>query len=134
MTAASGALGTGRSTGGPAKAATLAMVWAYACATAIKGTKSIKTRSHGHRCKSRFRLGFDQLRKWICRDLGFGQRAKSPSKSQESCSVDYPTSHALSTCAIAVFEPVSSNLSLSFSASIRTLPPLIRDFAKLTIS
>ncbi len=46
MTAASGALGTGRSTGGPAKAATLAMVWAYACATAIKGTKSIKTRSH----------------------------------------------------------------------------------------
>ncbi len=69
MTAASGALGTGRSTGGPAKAATLAMVWAYACATAIKGTKSIKTRSHGHRCKSRFRLGFDQLRKWICRDL-----------------------------------------------------------------
>ncbi len=44
---------------------TLAMAWAYACATAIKGTKSIKTRAHGYRYKSWFRLGFDQLRKWI---------------------------------------------------------------------
>lgn len=44
---------------------TLAMVWAYACATAIKGTKAIKTRAHGYRYKSWFRLGFDQLRKWI---------------------------------------------------------------------
>ncbi len=44
---------------------TLAMAWAYACATAIKGTKSIKTRTHGYRTKSWFRLGFDQLRKWI---------------------------------------------------------------------
>jgi hypothetical protein len=44
---------------------TLAMAWAYACATAIMGTKSIKTRAHGYRTKSWFRLGFDQLRKWI---------------------------------------------------------------------
>jgi hypothetical protein len=43
----------------------LAMAWAYACATAVKGTKSIKTRAHGYRYKSWFRLGFDQLRKWI---------------------------------------------------------------------
>ncbi len=44
---------------------TLAMAWAYACATAIKGTTSIKTRAHGYRYKSWFRLGFDQLRQWI---------------------------------------------------------------------
>ena len=44
---------------------TLAMAWAYACATAIKGTRAIKTRAHGYRYKSWFRLGFDQLRKWI---------------------------------------------------------------------
>ena len=44
---------------------TLAMAWAYACATVIKGTKAIKTRAHGYRYKSWFRLGFDQLRKWI---------------------------------------------------------------------
>ena len=44
---------------------TLAMVWAYACATAIKGNKPIKTRAHGYRYKSWFRLGFDQLRSWI---------------------------------------------------------------------
>ncbi len=44
---------------------TLAMAWAYACATAIKGSKPIKKRGHGYRYKSWFRLGFDQLRKWI---------------------------------------------------------------------
>jgi len=44
---------------------TLAMAWAYACATALKGTRAIKTRAHGYRYKSWFRLGFDQLRKWI---------------------------------------------------------------------
>lgn len=44
---------------------TLAMAWAYACATAIMGSKAIKTRAHGYRSKSWFRLGFDQLRKWI---------------------------------------------------------------------
>ncbi len=42
---------------------TLAM--AYACSTAIKGTRAIKTRAHSTRYKSWFRLGFDQLRKWI---------------------------------------------------------------------
>ena len=44
---------------------TLAMAWAYACATAIKGKASVKTRAHGYRYKSWFRVGFDQLRKWI---------------------------------------------------------------------
>jgi hypothetical protein len=44
---------------------TLAMAWAYACATAIMGKKPIKLRAHGYRAKSWFRLGFDQLRKWI---------------------------------------------------------------------
>jgi hypothetical protein len=44
---------------------TLAMAWAYACATAVKGTTTIKLRGHGYRAKSWFRLGFDQLRRWI---------------------------------------------------------------------
>jgi hypothetical protein len=47
---------------------TLAMAWAYACATEIMGVKSIKTRGHGYRYKSWFRLGFDYLRKWIIHD------------------------------------------------------------------
>ncbi len=33
--------------------------------SAIKGTKAIQTRTHGYRYKSWFRLGFDQLGKWI---------------------------------------------------------------------
>jgi hypothetical protein len=41
------------------------MAWAYACASAIKGRAPIKRRRHGYRYKSWFRLGFDQLRKWI---------------------------------------------------------------------
>ena len=44
---------------------TLAMVWAYACAIDIKGRKPIRTKAHGYRYKSWFRLGFDQLRNWI---------------------------------------------------------------------
>ena len=44
---------------------TLAMAWAYATATAVKGAEPIKIRAHGYRGKSWFRLGFDQLRKWI---------------------------------------------------------------------
>ncbi len=47
---------------------TLAMAWAYASATALKGKQPIKTRAHGYRYKSWFRLGFDQLRKWILHD------------------------------------------------------------------
>jgi len=43
----------------------LAMAWAYACATASQGTKPIRTKKHGYRYKSWFRIGFDQLRKWI---------------------------------------------------------------------
>ncbi len=44
---------------------TLAMAWTYACATAVMGNRPIKTRAHGFRYKSWFRLGFDQLRMWI---------------------------------------------------------------------
>ena len=47
---------------------TLAMAWACASAAAIKGTRGVKTRAHGYRYKSWFRLGFDQLRKWILHD------------------------------------------------------------------
>ena len=44
---------------------TLAMAWTYACARAVKGKSPIKTLAHGYRYKSWFRLGLDQLRKWI---------------------------------------------------------------------
>ncbi|MDH3662692.1 MAG: transposase [Alphaproteobacteria bacterium] len=44
---------------------TLGMAWAYASATAVMGTTSIKTKTHGYRAQSWFRLGFDHLRKWI---------------------------------------------------------------------
>lgn len=44
---------------------TLAMVWAYACASDVKGRTAVKTKAHGYRYKSWFRIGFDQLRKWI---------------------------------------------------------------------
>ena len=43
----------------------LAMAWAYACAAASHGAKPIKTKTHGYRYKSWFRIGFDQLRKWL---------------------------------------------------------------------
>ncbi len=46
---------------------TLAMAWAHACATAINGTPSIKTRTHGDRYNSW--LGFDQLGQWLPRRL-----------------------------------------------------------------
>ena len=41
------------------------MAWAYALAAAVKGNAAIKTKTHGYRARSWFRLGFDQLRKWI---------------------------------------------------------------------
>ena len=44
---------------------TLAMVWAYACAKALKGRRPIKKAKHGYLRKSWFRTGFDQLRNWI---------------------------------------------------------------------
>ncbi|MGI9490700.1 MAG: hypothetical protein ACR2RF_33360, partial [Geminicoccaceae bacterium] len=44
---------------------TLSMTWTYACATAVKGKAAIKTKTHGYRAQSWFRLGLDQLRKWI---------------------------------------------------------------------
>ena len=44
---------------------TLAMAWAYACATALKGNKAIKKAKHGYRIKSWFRTGLDQLRRWL---------------------------------------------------------------------
>ena len=40
---------------------TLSMAWAYASATAVKGKVAIKTKTHGYRAPSWFRLGFDQL-------------------------------------------------------------------------
>jgi len=43
----------------------LAMAWAYACATTLKGHKGLKKAKHGYRIKSWFRTGFDQLRKWL---------------------------------------------------------------------
>lgn len=44
---------------------TLAMTWAYASATLLKGTETIRKGKHGYRLKSWFRCGFDQLRNWI---------------------------------------------------------------------
>jgi hypothetical protein len=44
---------------------TLAMAWAYASATLLKGHKTIRKGTHGYRLKSWFRCGFNQLRKWI---------------------------------------------------------------------
>jgi len=46
-------------------AMTLAMAWAYACARESHGNKTVKTKTHGYRYKSWFRIGFDQLRKWL---------------------------------------------------------------------
>jgi hypothetical protein len=45
--------------------ATLAMVWAYRCASKTMGMKAIKRKAHGRREKSWFRLGLDTLRRWI---------------------------------------------------------------------
>ena len=44
---------------------TLAMAWAYASATLLKGYKTIRKGNQGYRLKSWFRCGFDQLRKWL---------------------------------------------------------------------
>jgi len=47
---------------------TLAMVWAYRCATKTMGMKAIRRKTHGRREKSWFRLGLDALRNWIVND------------------------------------------------------------------
>jgi hypothetical protein len=44
---------------------TLAMVWAYRCASKAMGMKAIRRKTHGRREKSWFRVGLDALRKWI---------------------------------------------------------------------
>ncbi|CAN7617314.1 IS4 family transposase [Pararhizobium sp. LjRoot238] len=44
---------------------TLAMAWAYRCATKTMGIKAIKRKTHGRREKSWFRIGLDALRNWI---------------------------------------------------------------------
>lgn len=44
---------------------TLAMAWAHASASSIKGKTGIKRASHGYRRKSWFRTGFDILRTWL---------------------------------------------------------------------
>lgn len=44
---------------------TLAMAWAHASASVVKGHTGIKRASHGYKRKSWFRTGLDILRKWI---------------------------------------------------------------------
>jgi hypothetical protein len=43
----------------------LALAWAHACASTVKGRADIERASHGYRRKSWFRTGFDRLRHWI---------------------------------------------------------------------
>ena len=43
----------------------MALAWAHACASAVKGKAEIQRASHGYRRKSWFRTGFDILRHWI---------------------------------------------------------------------
>ena len=47
---------------------TLAIIWAYRCATRAMGMKAIPRKTHGRRQKSWFRLCFDSLRQWIIND------------------------------------------------------------------
>jgi len=44
---------------------TLALTWAYRCATCTMGRKAISRKTHGRREKSWFRIGLDALRNWI---------------------------------------------------------------------
>jgi hypothetical protein len=44
---------------------TLAMAWAHASASVVKGHAGIKRAGHGYRRKSWFRTGLDILRRWI---------------------------------------------------------------------
>ena len=46
----------------------LAMTWAYRCASQTMGRKSIRKKAHKRRSKSWFRVGFDVLRRWILYD------------------------------------------------------------------
>ena len=47
---------------------TLAILWAYRCATRTMAMKAIARKTHGRREKSWFRVGFDALRRWIVND------------------------------------------------------------------
>lgn len=47
---------------------TLAITWAYRCATRSMGRKCIARKTHGRRQKSWFRTGLDTLRRWIIND------------------------------------------------------------------
>lgn len=47
---------------------TLAITWAYRCATRTMVMKAIARKTHGRREKSWFRLGLDALRRWIIND------------------------------------------------------------------
>lgn len=47
---------------------TLAITWAYRCATCKMGMKVIARKIHGRREKSWFRIGFDVLRRWLNND------------------------------------------------------------------
>ncbi len=44
---------------------TLAITWAYRCATQTMGRAAIRRKTHGRRQKSWFRTGLDTLRNWI---------------------------------------------------------------------
>jgi hypothetical protein len=47
---------------------TLAITWAYRCATRTMAMKAIARKTHGRRAKSWFRTGLDALRRWIVND------------------------------------------------------------------
>ena len=47
---------------------TLAITWAYRCATRTLVMKAIARKTHGRRQKSWFRVGLDALRRWIIND------------------------------------------------------------------
>lgn len=47
---------------------TLAITWAYRCATRKMAMKAIARKTHGRREKSWFRTGLDALRRWIVND------------------------------------------------------------------
>lgn len=54
---------------------TLAITWAYRCATRKMARKAIKRKSHGRRMKSWFRIGLDTLRSWLANQPDRAQQA-----------------------------------------------------------
>jgi Transposase DDE domain len=70
---------------------TLAITWAYRCATCSMGMKAIRRKTHGRREKSWFRVGLDALRRWIINDqqraiAAWIERApKRPIRTPQAC-------------------------------------------------